>query len=158
MITIEHLTSTIQNLNEKLVLLEAKATEFDQQRTKLAESEKTRTDLSQCLQESAAKMLQRNQAEANLKNELMEKSERAIKENQELRREVDEVKGERDSFALQVKELAAHAGLLESELKILKAKVRDQVVLESSVQTLKEACKESEEKHRLVISVVTRRL
>jgi len=150
MITIEHLTNTIQNLNEKLVLLEAKATEFDQQRTKLADSEKIRIDLSQCLKESSTKILQHNQTEANMKNELIGKQKVISKENQELRKQLNEITDERNSFALQLKELNTHASVIESDIKILKAKMRDQVVLDNNVKVLKEAISESETKHQAV--------
>ena len=89
-ITIDHLNTTIKNLNEKICLLEGKAAEVEELRKEIASSEKIRFDLSSCLKESGKRISVENQAEISFKMELIDKNKEIIDANQKLIQSIKE--------------------------------------------------------------------
>ena len=153
-ITIDHLNTTIKNLNEKICLLEGKAAEVEELRKEIASSEKIRFDLSSCLKESGKRISVENQAEISFKMELIDKNKEIIDENQKLRQSLKESLNERNSLKSRIKEIMTKEKIMESNVNILIGKIKYEESIEITLNALESNIKELEKKSHMVIFAI----
>jgi len=154
-ITIEHLTNIINNLNEKLVLLEGKTAELDYLRKNACECEKARTELALCLKEAGNKSIANSKAEAELKEELINKNKKALTDFKLAMEKAIRLENEKRILESDLEKIPEYVKVLESNVKTLKVNMNNEEAMSKTIRSLLEIIKDMEEKHQAVIYVDT---
>ena len=150
--TIEHLTNTINNLNEKLNLLESKASELDYLRKTAQDSEKARVDLSICLKENANKVLEKTKVETEFKAELIKKNKEAMNEFQSLNERFIKIEQEKSVIKSDLEKTTQYIKVLESDIVTINENIINEEAMAKAMKELNAIIGEIKIKHEQVIS------
>eukprot|EP00826_Nyctotherus_ovalis_P036036 TRINITY_DN3156_c0_g1_i4.p1 TRINITY_DN3156_c0_g1~~TRINITY_DN3156_c0_g1_i4.p1 ORF type:complete len:176 (+),score=53.22 TRINITY_DN3156_c0_g1_i4:74-601(+) len=156
--TIEHLNRVIDSLKQKLTVSEGKVAELEETQRQLAESEKSRIDLSLCLKESGNKILIDSNIATKFKEELIAKNRELLAENQALKEKTNKQERKNATLEREVRELKKYTEILGTDIRLMRANTTNEDAMAKLLHDLNDLLKESKQTSSQVILYINNRI
>jgi len=151
---IEYLTNVINNLKERIVLLEGRDVELKETRKQLNQSENARNELNCCLKESGNKILSESKLTASFKDTMIMKNKDLMTENRILRDGLQKIEGEKVMLESQLITLKNYVSIVDLEVKTLRDTIASEEDIARLLKKINTLFEESKEKNALVLCFI----